>query len=316
MLHIVLKPMLIVTGLLLLPSGGNLRPFWKGSLQLGPQRQQHMEQSFWQNNSIIYSNQLLLEKVKRQKAVIISTLCLFAITVISLHYRNLKTRRQKLRALRQQMARDIHDSVGTSLSNIGLLAALIERQIEDGDTTKSGLLLHRMIDELNVTHQDLDDIIDNLRTPYYSLPELLSRMTRYAYEMLQENQVNLSLFIADPVRSLALNEESRRFLCLVFRESIHNIVKHAEATSVEVELKSDRDFLYCSVKDNGIGFLPGVDNAGNGLINMEKRMALLNGRFEVHTLPGHGTRLQFALPLHGCYSIPRPWPSLQLSPSR
>jgi signal transduction histidine kinase len=102
--------------------------------------------------------------------------------------------------------------------------------------------------------------------------------------------------------------EIRHNLFLAFKEALHNIVKHAVAREVRVELKQESSRVILRVADNGRGFdscglpdnsLPKPDRIarGNGLINMKRRLAEVGGVCEITSQPGKGTTVKFTVPL-------------------
>ena len=90
-------------------------------------------------------------------------------------------------------------------------------------------------------------------------------------------------------------------LCLyrIIQESLGNVVRHSQASAARVELVTDTDGLKLTITDNGQGF--DINEAkrtdGLGLVSMEERMRLLQGRIEVDSSPGQGTRVEATVPL-------------------
>ncbi|MFZ1331505.1 MAG: ATP-binding protein, partial [Flavobacteriales bacterium] len=89
--------------------------------------------------------------------------------------------------------------------------------------------------------------------------------------------------------------EQRRNVFLVVKEALHNIVKHANATSASVHIHMTKDLLI-EIKDSGIGMPSGSElGEGNGLRNMRKRIVTLNGSFEI--TGSNGTRIRCLIPM-------------------
>ena len=111
-----------------------------------------------------------------------------------------------------------------------------------------------------------------------------------------------------PKNEISLNSNLRREVFLIFKESINNIVKHSEATEVEIEFKINAQDLFLTIKDNGRGFE--LENfaenssanlfadyvGGNGLLSMKRRAAELGGEFEIQSEKGNGTIINLRLP--------------------
>ena len=81
-----------------------------------------------------------------------------------------------------------------------------------------------------------------------------------------------------------------------YQEAIQNLIKHAQATEVNVCFKSDDRFLYIYIKDNGIGFNIKTVQRGSGLYNLQQRAQSLRGQCTLLSRPGHGTHIHLQIP--------------------
>ena len=91
----------------------------------------------------------------------------------------------------------------------------------------------------------------------------------------------------------------------VVQEALQNVVKHAQATSVTVELKAEAESIAFRISDNGTGFNPDQQFAGHlGLKSMRKRMANLQGSLEIESNPTSGTTIRGYIPLNYSYTLP------------
>jgi signal transduction histidine kinase len=89
----------------------------------------------------------------------------------------------------------------------------------------------------------------------------------------------------------------RRNVFPMFKESLHNIAKHAQARRVEIQVKvTARRFELC-VKDDGVGFSETRVRGGNGLKNLRRRAAELHATLEIQSQPGHGTSVTLTAPI-------------------
>ncbi len=102
----------------------------------------------------------------------------------------------------------------------------------------------------------------------------------------------------DPLPSL--DDQMAISLYRVLQEALTNVVKHAEATMVEVALIHDGEFIELSVRDDGQGFVPAVERAispsGMGLAGMQERVELVGGELRLRSTPGLGTRIMVRVP--------------------
>jgi Signal transduction histidine kinase len=93
-----------------------------------------------------------------------------------------------------------------------------------------------------------------------------------------------------------LPEEYRTCVYRVVQEALHNISRHAGASRAQIGLQRDASQLRLSIQDDGRGFNP-KHQRGLGLLGMQERVTHLGGRFDLQSEPGHGTRIEIALPL-------------------
>ena len=95
----------------------------------------------------------------------------------------------------------------------------------------------------------------------------------------------------------ALSIEVQRDIFLIFKESLHNIRRHAGAGEVVISLNQSGSELCLRIADDGIGFDPAVVRRGQGLANLEHRARACRGRFTLEAAPGRGTVLTFTIPM-------------------
>jgi signal transduction histidine kinase len=202
--------------------------------------------------------------------------------------------------LRSRIATDLHDDIGSSLSQIAILAEVARR--------RAGNFAPAVVEPLAsiaATSRDLVDAMSDIvwavnpRTD--SLSDLTRRMHRFAEETLGGAEIALT-FSAPPAEvDLKLGADLRRELYLILKESVNNIARHSGASEATVELKLVRHELQLTIADNGRGFDPAVRADGNGILSMQKRAVAFGGVFEIDTAPGRGTRVTMRAQLRGAY---------------
>jgi signal transduction histidine kinase len=128
---------------------------------------------------------------------------------------------------------------------------------------------------------------------------LVETMRRYAIDFGQQNEVRVDLAL-EPVDGVSIKTEAVLFR--TFQEAMHNVAKHAKATSVRVALQRADDGTDLAVEDDGVGFDPTevgdrVTSAGSlGLRQMRERIEGRGGRLDVDSRPGRGTRVRARVP--------------------
>lgn len=202
-----------------------------------------------------------------------------------------------LEAERSRIARDLHDDLGSSLTEIGALASTGQRSGSEA-TTPAGLF-DAIASKARGSIAALDVIVWAVDPEDNSLQSLADYLSGFVGEYLSHSSVVCRFKIPMALPAIMLEGRVRHDLFLAVKESLHNIVRHAAATEVEFGIATTPDALEISLADNGRGFDPAAASAGNGLKNLGDRLARLGGACHVESRPGAGTRVRIRLPLPG-----------------
>ena len=197
---------------------------------------------------------------------------------------------RRVTRLRLRMARDLHDEVGSNLGAIALLSEVVARQTPG--------IAEELVEIRRVASHTIDslrDIVWFLDPAADTMSELVTRMKDTARTMLREAAFE---FIATgeeeaPKPSLEL----RRNVFPMFKEIIHNVARHAQATQVKIRLEFEKRQLVLRVQDNGVGFDERNVRGGNGLKNLRRRAADLGGKVEIQSTAGSGTLVLVTAPI-------------------
>lgn len=197
---------------------------------------------------------------------------------------------------RVRIARDLHDDLGSGLTDISMTSELAR------DPALSLPEARQYFSEITRASTDmvnaLDEIVWAVNPKNDHLNSLTTYFCQFAERFLQAAHVSCRFQIPDDLPSTPLNAEQRHNLFLAFKESLQNTVKHSGATSLRLTVSADARRLRLEVEDNGRGFEEGPAKAGaDGLRNMRERLEQIGGRCEVSSAPGRGTRVAFILPL-------------------
>jgi signal transduction histidine kinase len=205
---------------------------------------------------------------------------------------------------RLRISRDIHDNVGSRLTEIILLSELARRD----QTNASELEMHvgRLSNVAREVVRDLDEIVWAVNPKNDYLDNLADYIFEYVENFLGLTSIRFRMAIAEDVPHQPLSSVARHNLFLVIKEALNNVVKHSAATEVWVRAKTEQGILTFEIEDNGKGFEPPHDGLGNGLGNMKKRMKEAGGSFCLKSCCGNGTRIRVSVPL--CRSARRSTP--------
>ena len=213
--------------------------------------------------------------------------------------------RQRLREtnLRNRLAADLHDDVGTLLSQIALQSGLLQEGLADAAGQRQQL--GEITEASRSAVRQLNDVVWSLDAHNDHLPDLLDRMRDYAYEVLGMAGLQATFDFSTELPDQRLSVLLRRNLYLIYKETLHNVLKHATgATLVAVSLRyvaSSLPQLVLEVRDNGpdnpaTATSPGR-RSGHGLRNMATRAEAMGGAATAGPVVGGGFRVQVAVPL-------------------
>ena len=235
-----------------------------------------------------------------------------AFTLRRRYHRRLREaeRRRHLEEERARIARDLHDDLGTSLTQISLLSTLAD---DPATPPAEKLEIIRRVDtRAREMTGALDEIVWAVNPKNDTWNELAHYLEFYAEEFFRPAGIRCRMNIPEQLPSTPLFSETRHHLFLAFKEAINNVVKHSGATEAWIRMEVDETAappeVRVIVEDDGHGFIPVPDSAaprpagGNGLPNMRRRMEQIGGKCEITparaaAAAGCGTRVVFHVPL-------------------
>jgi two-component system NarL family sensor kinase len=236
---------------------------------------------------------------------IIGFATLIAVISFLLLYIKSNNRHQKLvfekqlaiQAERQRISSDMHDDIGTGLSTMLIYINMLKIKLADSDDGTN-------IDRISVLGTELVDqmkeIVWSLSPGNDKLDSLLLFLRQY-FVMLFEPlpyQINIDLPLTIP--DIKIDSDMRRNIFLCVKESLNNVIKHARATQVDLQVQIMHNTLIIRVKDNGKGLTMPASGSGtgNGLKNIYQRMNAMKGKFNILNANGTIVRLELDLPTY------------------
>jgi PAS domain S-box-containing protein len=197
---------------------------------------------------------------------------------------------------RASIAREIHDELGQACTAIKMDLALIGRKTTKRQTqlrTKIESSMH-LVDEMIVT---LRRIASDLRPRTLDDLGLAAALEWQGQEFEKRTGIKCHLLL--PPEPLNLDPERSTAIFRIFQESLTNVTRHSQATSVQARLEIEEDQLIFRIHDNGKGFDPEEAKAKKslGLVGMQERALLLKGEVTIEGIPGSGTTMILRIPL-------------------
>lgn len=243
--------------------------------------------------------QLKALQLGRQQAntaiVIVALISVIVISALLLNrYRvlNRMKRQAELEEMRQHIARDLHDSIGSTLSSINIMSQLAMQE-SNGNSTQ----LQKIAAYSSGMMESMSDMVWSINPHNDSIDQMIAKMKEFTAEILEPKNIQYDFQTDDFSHTSKLNVEQRKNIFLIFKEAVNNAAKYSEASEVIIRLTYSNGLLNLTVNDNGKGFDEKTIVRGNGLINMAARTQIINGVWKQTTKPGKGTSISVQVPL-------------------
>jgi signal transduction histidine kinase len=197
---------------------------------------------------------------------------------------------------RARIARDIHDDLGASLTQLVLLGEVAQNDLSPNSETR------KQIDGLCEKARDVlksaEEILWLVNSRRDTLSDFATYVCKYAQGFLNPSPIRCRLEIEPDLPPMPFELPIRRNLFLAVKEAINNAAKYSGATELFLRIHRDGQNIVVVVEDNGKGFDPLLaDSDRNGLANMTERMNQVQGVCRINSSQGTGCRIEFVAPL-------------------
>lgn len=226
----------------------------------------------------------------------IALLVIAAAGVIYTIYRLRINRLVAVQRLREKVARDLHDDMGSTLTSINILSEMASNKI-NGDNAAAREYMSKISVNSSQMMDAMDDIVWSIKPDNDTMPRIVARMREYAATVLEPKDIEYAVMNDEKIKNIKLDMDRRRNLFLIFKETLNNLVKYSGASMVEIEFLVHHSRLQLIVKDNGKGFDQKLISSGNGLTNMRNRAQAMDGSLVVSSRLGKGTLVTLEIPL-------------------
>lgn len=252
-------------------------------------------QSEKEKDKILY----LEAKQKSNRFSLIGSLFTFALLLISivLYFvrKRLLSHNQTLQReleLRSQIASDLHDDMGSSLSSIHIFSELLRKQ-----GGHSNELLNKIEANAKDTLEALDDIIWLVKPSNDKFSNLGVHISEFAIPLFESRDINFNIDFPEEISDLPLPMETRRSIFLIMKESINNLVKYSECSIANINAIHQESKITFTVEDNGKGFDTEQLTERNGLKNIKARAKKIGAEVEIISQIKKGTRIVLTVPI-------------------
>ncbi len=191
--------------------------------------------------------------------------------------------------VRSEISRNLHDEVGSTLTNISLGSLLAQKQMND----LKGLnkILKRIYEDSQHVSESMREIVWSINPKIDTLGESLPRMLHYASELLEAEDIELHAEIAPEIEKVKLSMQKRRDMYMIFKEAVNNLAKHSKAKRVNIQFSLTGKIFAMKVADDGIGFDTNTTHVNNGLKNMQERAQRHHWKIFIRSEKGKGTSI-------------------------
>jgi signal transduction histidine kinase len=199
----------------------------------------------------------------------------------------------RLQHIRNKIAQDLHDDIGSTLSSISILSdlAIKEKDSFQSQATMSEINKHAML-----LMERMDDIVWSINPRNDNLENLMMRVKHFATTLFEAQNIDYEILIQPEIGQARIPMEYRQHIYLILKEAVNNLVKYSEARKAGIRIRFDENNLMLEVWDNGRGFDAASQYTGNGIYGMQNRAKRMNARLVFHSDHNTGTRLLLNVP--------------------
>jgi ligand-binding sensor domain-containing protein len=213
-------------------------------------------------------------------------------------YRYRLSKQLEVLNVRNRIATDLHDEIGSTLSSIAMYSEAVQK-MPPGDE-KITMVINRIHANTTEVLESMSDIVWAVNTRNDQLYHLLNRMRDFGAQLSEAKGFRFEMSNNIDLPDFNLDIDQRKNIYLIYKEAMNNAAKYSQCANVWVDIKFDRKCLSVQIKDDGIGFdaaLIKSSSGGNGLFNMKKRAADIHAVLFIETGIANGTNIRIDINL-------------------
>ncbi len=242
---------------------------------------------------------LLRQRAFQYGTIVLGVLLLLLGLLAVNRYRTVQKARRliEMEKMRNTIARDLHDDMGSALSSINIISKVAMENPEE--KVKLGEHLKKIHENSGFILENMSDIVWTINPVNDTLEKVLFKMKEFAADMLEPLNIQYEFSQGENFQQIKLGLQIRKDLYLVFKEAINNAAKYSRCTRIDISISVNDRQIEMQVKDNGGGFDRSAVKKGNGLKNMEERVRQLNGVLVISGGEGKGTTIDLKIRAQG-----------------
>jgi len=196
----------------------------------------------------------------------------------------------EMERMRNTIARDLHDDIGSTLTSINILSKVALEQQQNGNPMMNASM-QKIKDRSSSIMESMSDIVWAINPQNDTFEKIIFRMKEFTAELLDPLNINYSFKEEGNFSDIKMDIKKRKDFYLLFKEAINNAAKYSQCKNLYIDVKEDTQLLHLGVTDDGIGFNEKVVKNGNGLINMRERAAAMAATINIKSEPGNGAQI-------------------------
>ncbi|MDP4151445.1 MAG: ATP-binding protein [Bacteroidota bacterium] len=202
----------------------------------------------------------------------------------------------EMEKIRNTIARDLHDDMGSALSSINIISKVALENAEE--KLKVNEHLRKIHENSGFMLENISDIVWTIDPVNDNLEQALFKMKEFAADILEPLNIQYVFNQTGNFHAIRLGLQTRKNLYLVFKEAVNNAAKYSRCTRIDIDVSERERQISMQVRDNGIGFKRDGVRSGNGLKNMEERARLIGGSLTIMSEEGRGTTIGLRVKSH------------------
>ena len=217
-------------------------------------------------------------------------LILVLASVVYAFYRYRLNNMIRLQNIRNRIAADLHDDIGSTLNSISVYSEVAKK-----DSTRRVHALNMIGESSRKVIDAMSDIVWAINPDNDSFEKIVLRMRSLSYHLLRAQKIEFIFRADENMNDVRLSLEDRRNFYLIFKEALNNLVKYSQAERASILLNRNNGSITLQINDNGVGFNVREKHNGNGLINMHKRAKEMHAELVIESGDTIGTSVQLKL---------------------
>lgn len=206
--------------------------------------------------------------------------------------------------MRNKIAQDLHDNVGSTLSSISIYSQVAQIQSQKHNEPELNKILNKIGATSNEMISEMNDIVWTINPRNDNMEKILQRMESFSKPLLAAKNIQFSFQYDPAILNCNLDMGKRKNFYLIFKEAITNTIKYSSCNNLIVRISVKKHLMELLVKDNGIGFSKEklqnyLSNSlsGNGIRNMELRAKEMKGECHIYAETSKGTTVHLTFPI-------------------